>query len=186
VLRADGRESRAQLVVRPDPRVSFDPAGAAAALELVQGTEDSLARLADASLEVGYLKEQLAALATRLEAKHEQSAVSSSLATLKDRLAPLAEGEGDSGPRLKSIADALRALHDDLEGSDAAPTEPQRRVLSACKERLDRAFEIWNQAKGSALAALNAALLGAGQKAIAIPPAEQVHPSEAGPSNELP
>ena len=107
-------------------------------------------------------------------------------ATLKDRLAPLTEGEGDSGPRLKSIADALRALHDDLEGSDAAPTEPQRRVQSACDERLERALSLWNEARGSALAALNTALLGAGLKPISIPPVEQIRRHEEGSGKELP
>ena len=145
-----------------------------------------MARLADASLEVDYLKDQLAALASRAGAKQDQSTVSSALAALKDRLAPLKEGEGDSGPRLKSIADALRALHDDLEGSDAAPTEPQRRVLSACDERLDRALTLWQAARRSALATLNAALVGAGLKPIAIPPAVQIQPREPDPGKELP
>ncbi|HYS77979.1 MAG TPA: hypothetical protein VEO94_04020, partial [Candidatus Dormibacteraeota bacterium] len=101
-------------------------------------------------------------------------------------LASLTEGEGDSGPRLKSIADALRALHDDLEGSDAAPTEPQRRVQSACDERLDRALALWRGTKGSALATLNTALLGAGLHSIAIPPVEEIHPIEASPGRESP
>ncbi len=186
VLRTDGHEHRARLSVRPDPRVSFDPTGAAAALELARATEGSLARLADASLEVDHLKDRLAALATRLGTKQEQGSLSPALAALKDRLAPLTEGEGDSGPRLKSIADALRALHDDLEGSDAAPTEPQRRVQSACDERLDRALALWRETKGSALATLNTALLGAGLPSIAIPPVEEIHPSEASPGRELP
>jgi hypothetical protein len=98
----------------------------------------------------------------------------------------LTEGEGDSGPRLKSIVDALRALHDDLEGSDAAPTEPQRRVQSACDERLERALALWNEAQGTALAALNAALLGAGQRPITIPPVERIHPHDEGSGKELP
>jgi photosystem II stability/assembly factor-like uncharacterized protein len=186
VLRADGHEHRTRLSVRPDPRVSFDPAAASAALGLARATEKSLARLADASLEVDYLKDQIKALATPPGAKPEQSTISSALASMTDRLAPLTEGEGDSGPRLKSIADALRALHDDLDGSDAAPTEPHRRVLSACDERLDRALALWREVKGSGLTALDAALVGAGQKPIAIPPVEQIHPSGADPGKELP
>jgi len=145
-----------------------------------------MARVADAILEIDGLKKELAALAARPGAKQEQGSVASALATVKDRLAPLTEGEGDSGPRLKSIADALRALHDDLEGSDAGPTEPQRRVQSACDERLDRALALWNEAKGSAVAALNAALLGAGLKPIAIPPVERIHPHDEGSGRELP
>ena len=186
VLRADGHEYRTKLSVRPDPRATFDSTGAAAALQLARVTESSLARLADASLEVDYLKERLAALATRLGTKQEQVSVSSALAALKDRLAPLTEGEGDSGPRLKSIAETLRALHNDLEGSDAAPTEPQRRVQSVCDERLDQALALWGETKGSGLATLNTALLGAGLNPIAIPPVEQIHPGGASSGRELP
>ena len=186
VLRADGHEYRTKLSVRPDPRVSFDSTGAAAALQLARVTESSLARLADASLEVDYLKERLAALATRLGTKQEQVSVSSALAALKDRLAPLTEGEGDSGPRLKSIAETLRALHNDLEGSDAAPTEPQRRVQSVCDERLDQALALWGETKGSGLATLNTAIRGAGLNPIAIPPVEQIHAGGASPGTELP
>ena len=145
-----------------------------------------MARLADASLEVDYLKERLAALATRLGTKQEQVSVSSALAALKDRLAPLTEGEGDSGPRLKSIAETLRALHNDLEGSDAAPTEPQRRVQSVCDERLDQALALWGETKGSGLATLNTAIRGAGLNPIAIPPVEQIHAGGASPGTELP
>ena len=186
VLRADGREYRAGLSVRPDPRITFDHAGAAEALQSARATERSMARVADAILEIGYVKDRLAALAAKSGGKQEQGSVASALATLKDRLAPLTEGEGDSGPRLKSIADALRALHDDLEGSDAATTEPQRRVQSACDERLERALSLWNEARGSALAALNTALLGAGLKPISIPPVEQIRRHEEGSGKELP
>ena len=186
VLRADGHEYRTKLSVRPDPRVSFDSTGAAAALQLARVTESSLARLADASLEVDYLKDRLAALATRVGTKQEQGSVSSALAALKDRLASLTEGEGDSGPRLKSIAETLRALHNDLEGSDAAPTEPQRRVQSVCDERLDQALALWGETKGSGLATLNTAIRGAGLNPIAIPPVEQIHAGGASPGTELP
>ena len=187
VLRAEGREYRAPLSVRPDPRLRFDPGSASAGLDLTRATEKSLARVADASLEVEYLKQQLDALAPRLAANGAGGGAAPALATLKDRVAPLTEGEGDSGPRLKSIADALRALHDDLEGSDAAPTEPQRQVLTECDERIDRALALWHGAGDSALAALNAALVNAGLTPIVIPPVEQIHPGVAsGHGRELP
>ena len=184
MLRVDGHEYRAPLPVRPDPRVSFDPTGAAAALDLARAAEGSLARLADARREVDYVKDRLAALATQAGTKQES--VSSALAALKDRLAPLTDEEGDSGPRLSSIADALRALHDDLEGSDTAPTEPQRRVQAACDKRLDRALSLWGETKGPTLATLNTALRGAGLDPIVIPPVEQIRLGGTSPGRELP
>jgi len=135
---------------------------------------------------VDYLKLRLDALPARLQGHADHDAAASAVAALRDRIAPLTEGEGDSGPRLKSIADALRTLHDDLEGSDAAPTEPQRQALTVCDERLEQALGLWRQARGAALAALNNALVGAGAASIAIPPVEQIPANEASPGKDLP
>ena len=186
VLRVDGREYRARLTVRPDPRLSFDLANAAAALELMRAAQGSLARAADASLEVDYLKQRLDAVSAQLTAHADHDAAASAVAALRDRISPLTEGEGDAGPRLSSIADALRTLHNDLDGSDAAPTESQRQALSACDKRLEHALELWRGATESALVALNTALTGAGLAPIAIPPVEQIHANEASPGKDLP
>ena len=59
-------------------------------------------------------------------------------------------------------------------------------MQEAQDDRLERALALWNEAKGSALAALNAALLGAGQRPITIPPVERIHPHEEGSGKELP
>ena len=185
VLRARGQEQEARLEVRPDPRLGFDRTAAAAALELARATEKSMARLADASLEVDYVKRQLDALAPRLEGGARKAAATARDA-LKDRLAPLTSGEGDTSPRLDAIAEALRSLHDDIEGSDAAPTEPQSQALAACDDRLDRALTLWRLAKEKGLSALNTALAGAGLKPIVIPPASQIPQTEEAAAKELP
>jgi len=183
-LRVGSSEYQSALSVRADPRIGFDPAGAAAALALIRGAQRSLSSLTDVSLEVGYLKDQLDAAAKQLPANDKKTAAA--IADVKKRLEPLTDGEDDASPHLDSIGEALRALYNDVEGSDAAPTEPQHEVLAACDERLQRATKLWQGMKASSLATLNAALERAGTPPIVIPPVDQIHPSAVSPGVERP
>lgn len=113
---------------------------------------------------------------------HERNLVVSTLGRgigVLDDLSPLRQA-GAVEPEV------LCSLHNDLEGSDAAPTESQRQVLSASDERLNRALALCQETRGPALARLNDALEGAGLPPIAIPPVEQIHPGEAIPGRDLP
>jgi photosystem II stability/assembly factor-like uncharacterized protein len=178
-LAVDGREYEAPLAVRADPRIGFDPAGAAATLELLRSVTRSLARLADASAELGYVQE-------RLEDAEKHASVKAAAARLKKALAPVAEGENDTSTRLESIGDVLRGLYDDLEGSDAAPTQPQRDALAAGDERLERALAQWGRIKAQALPQFNDAVGHGGVEPVVIPPVEQIKPRAASPGVERP
>ena len=182
LMRVDGRDYEAALSVRADPRVSFDAAGADAALELMRATQRALARLTDATLEVGYLTAQLEATEKSVSAGGARAAI----ASLRKQLEPLTSGEEDTNTRLAGIAEGLTALENDLEGTDAAPTEPQRQLLAACDERLERALTLWQQIEREGLARLNTALERDGLAPISIPPPDQIPRTPASPGKERP
>ena len=185
VLRVDGREYETSLSVRPDPRVEFDAASTAAAFDLIGTTQGALARLTDATLQVGYLNAQLDATEKSLSqgaSAHARTAI----ATAREALEPLVEGENDQGEHLAGIAEVLAALENDLEGSDATPTEPQRQVLEASDQRLRRALALWEKIESEELPRLNAALGLDGLAAIEIPPPSRIPRQPASPGVERP
>jgi photosystem II stability/assembly factor-like uncharacterized protein len=179
ILRCNGRDYEQALSVQADPRVSFDPAGAEQALELMRAVQRSLARVADASLEVSYLD-------GRLDAAERSSAARATITALRKRLAVLTAGGHDDSTELADIGEVLKSLEADLEGSDAAPTEPQRQVLAASDARLERATELWQEIRGKDLAKLNAELGRRGLPRIAIPPPDQLPPARSSPGKEMP
>jgi len=67
-----------------------------------------------------------------------------------------------------SIGAALVDLQIDLEGSDRAPTQPQRDAFRLDAARLDRALKLWEEVKTRDLPALSAALRAAGLKEISL------------------
>ena len=98
-----------------------------------------------------------------------------------------AQGEGTLAPlNLAGIGGELTALQADLEGSDAAPTAPQRAVLADNDERLQQALALWTQLKSQDLPALDAALRAAGKPPIHIPAADALPVVDAGVSRERP
>ncbi len=64
------------------------------------------------------------------------------MAALREKLAPLRSGKGESSPNLDAIGSALTALASDVEGTDRAPTEPQRKLLDESRSRIDRALAL--------------------------------------------
>jgi hypothetical protein len=54
----------------------------------------------------------------------------------REVIAALEEAAGGAGSEVEAVAGMLASLETDLEGSDAPPTEPQRRLLAHCRERL--------------------------------------------------
>ena len=80
------------------------------------------------------------------------------------RLAPLNTGTGDHADdlNLKAIGGVLRSIATDVESTDRAPTEPQRRAIAETAARLDRALASWTRLRESELPRLNAALASAG------------------------
>jgi hypothetical protein len=185
LLRVDGSEYEAPLSVRPDPRIEFDSAAATAALELMRQTQSTLDRLTDATLQVGFLNARLDATEKSLS-QGSSAHAGAAITTARQAVGPLVNGENDDSEHLAHIAEVLTALENDLEGSDAAPTEPQRQVLAASERRLERALALWEKIQAEELPRLNAALGLDGLTAIEIPPPSRIPRRPASPGVERP
>jgi hypothetical protein len=102
-------------------------------------------------------------------------------------IAPLAEGEGTQAPlNLSAIGGELTSLQADLEGSDAAPTAPQRALYADEASRLQQALVQWEQIKAHVLPVLDAALRAAGKPGIKVSLRAQRPAVDAGVSREIP
>jgi photosystem II stability/assembly factor-like uncharacterized protein len=181
VLVADGHEQRAPLEVVADPRVPVDVAALAQALAFSGDVSAAMRREAIAN-------GQLQAVRKQIEALHaNDNNVTAAVAAFNASLAPLAEGEGTLAPlNLSGIGGELTTLQADLEGSDAAPTAPQRAVYADDAARLERALQSWSQLQARDLPVLNRALRSAGLAPIRIPPSDRLPVADAGVSREMP
>ena len=186
VLRADGRDYRAPFTVQADPRVAVDGDALSAGLALSQQVVAALDRHFVGSGEVQSVHKQLDALSKRVSGDSAKAAVAKQLSDFNARIAPLLSGEGEEAPNLGAIGDALNSLQVDLEGTDRAPSQPQREVLAQYSARLDRALTLWSTIKASDLPALNAALRAAGLDAITVPARAEIPVIDSGVSKELP
>ena len=167
-LWASGREHVKPLVVAADPRVAIDSVALAGALALSRDVVAALWRQSEAESELRELRKQLDAL--------KPKATVDAIAAFEARIAPLNARDDDEAPNLGSIGGALIELQIDLEGSDRAPTEPQRDAFKVNAARLDRALALWGEVKSRDLPALNAALRAAGLNEITLPPPGATRP----------
>jgi len=80
----------------------------------------------------------------------------------------------------------LTALAADLEGSDAAPTSPQRALYATDAQRLQQALQLWTTLRQEALPSLDATLAAAGLPAVRVPARGELRAADAGASREMP
>ena len=184
VLTANGREQRAPLDVVADPRVPVDPAALAQALALSSDITAAMERAFVANGQVQAVHEQLQALDSKATAS---PALATALQDVASKLSPLVEGEGEQAPmNLSVLGSELTALQADLEGSDAAPTAPQRELYATDMQRLERALQAWSQLRHDELPRMDAALKAAGLPALRIPARGEIAAHDAGHSREMP
>ena len=172
VLKANGRTFTAPLTVSEDPRVKVSTADLKASLALSQ--------------------QIAAALATTHEDYGERQAVEKQLDALfpdkaaKDPLRPLADplrrkpAPGET--TFETVDTMLAGIATDLGAVDTAPTDAQHAVVADALSKLDALNGNWVALKAGPLAALNAALIRAHRKTVAIPPASTlvIEPPEEG------
>jgi len=151
------------LQVVADPRRPFDMTAANAALAVSQELQPALERDYVTLLAVRALRKQTEALRKEF-ADAKKTDLTAALDALDAATKPLVEGDGDTTPNLSAIGDAIGSIEVDIEGSDAAPTQPQRGAFEVSKERLGRAEKIWASIKTKELVDLNAALKKTGRK----------------------
>jgi len=181
-LSVDGEESRAPLKIVADPRVAFDAGSARAAVALAGEVSATLDRAYVAYGEMQAVDKQLDAAEKTLGKK------AVAIARLRAAAKPLHDdnGDGDTAIGLAAIGGLLGELTVDLEGSDRAPTQPQRDLLASCNARLARALTLWSKVKQEHVPAVDAELKAAGIAPIAIPAADQIKLISTPESNERP
>ncbi|HEX5041670.1 MAG TPA: hypothetical protein VFV75_02130 [Candidatus Polarisedimenticolaceae bacterium] len=162
VLTAGGGEIARDLRVVADPRVPVDAAALAAAEELSRTVVAALERQVRAMREMEHVGK--AVYVASISNDLPQSA-GKAIAAFQAALAPLTAADG----ALASACESLQEIQIDLEGSDRAPTEPQRQAVAAEITRLAPARELWERVKRTDLPALNAVLRAAGLDPISVP-----------------
>jgi photosystem II stability/assembly factor-like uncharacterized protein len=186
VLRADGHDYRASLNVQADPRVAVDTDALKAGSDLSGQVVAALDHHYVINGEVQSVHKQVAALSKKVGTDSSKAALAKMLADFDAKLAPLTSGEGLEAPNLGAVSDALNTLQVDLEGSDRAPSQPQREVATQYSALLDRAASIWSSIKSTDLPALNTALHAAGLDAIKVPSRAEIPVVDSGVSREMP
>ena len=166
----------------PDPRVPLDASAVAANLAFGTATEKSLDRDFVGYGQIRAVNEQIEKLGDTTNDK----SVAAALAKYKSAVAPLQSGEDADSENLGDIGGVLSAIAGDLEGSDRAPTQPQREVAASANARLDRALKRWDSVQKGELAALNAALKSGGKAQIRVPAEDQVQLHDAPEGKDLP
>ena len=162
-LSANGTKTSAPLVIAEDPRVHASASDLASSLALSQKIS---AVLPEAS--AGY-REQTA-IRKVLDARLPQNGKTSpSLIALA---APLRAKPVAGQSTFSSVAGNLASIETALESADVAPTAAQQSFVNETLTKLDTLKRSWTALKSGALARLNAALLRAGQKPIAVAAAD--------------
>ncbi len=182
VLNVDGKQERAALKVVADPRTAMDDAALHAAMAFAQEIDKALERDY-----IGY--GQLHAIDAQIEKIEKQKPDKALLADIeKFKLAsePLRSGDNDNSESFDAVGGVLSSIATDIEGSDRAPTRPQRDLLAATNARLDRGVALWERVQGADLAEFNVQLKAAGLTQIAVPTADRINLDQAPESKDLP
>ncbi|MEO8802979.1 MAG: hypothetical protein ABI304_08165, partial [Rudaea sp.] len=181
-LNADGVKSTATLKIIPDPRVGLDSSALQAAMSFAQQIDTALERDY-----VGY--GQLRAVDEQLDKAAKATTDKNVLVAIKafqQASEPLRSGSGPDNEDFGELGGVLSSLAGDVEGSDRAPTQPQRDVLADAGTRLDRGMTLWDGVMHDQLDALNTQLKSAGLNAVAVPAADAIHLERAPESKDLP
>jgi hypothetical protein len=185
-LNVDGKEALATLKVVADPRVALDAGALRDAAAFATDISAALDRNYVAFGEMQSVDTQIAAAAKRAKTDSSGKAVLAAIEKFKTATKPLRSGDSESSTNLGAIGGLLGGLMTDVEGSDRAPTQPQREALAACNERMSRAAALWDRVKQAELAQVDTALKTAGLDAVAIPAADQIQLTSTPESVERP
>ncbi|MFO1507259.1 MAG: hypothetical protein U1F23_09385 [Lysobacterales bacterium] len=181
-LIVDGKTLTAPLKIVPDPRVPFDAKALDAAL--------AFGKDIDQALDKGYVAyAQMHDVAGQLDSIGKPplpGTLQSAISRYHKAVEVLQSGGSDAGEDLGAIGGGLSAVATDVEGSDAAPTQPQLEVVAELDARLTRALATWDRIQHAELAALNAALESAGKATLTVPASDAVHLEHATESKDLP
>jgi photosystem II stability/assembly factor-like uncharacterized protein len=158
ILKVDGRSETTRLNLTPDPRAPIDAAALRASLDLSRVIADSLAAARRGYGEMAVTHSAALALGTPAD-----PALAAAVADLVKHTAPPAE-DG-----FLPSAGILAAIETALEGTDLAPTGPQRSVVAATSHHIAELSAAWAATRGGELARVNAALVHDHRLPITVP-----------------
>ncbi len=185
VLRVDGGEQAVPLTIAMDPRVASDAQALSAAFAMSLEAQALLARHYAGAAEYEFVGDRIKELR---DAQAANAKVTAALNVFDARM-QLLHGDASDRPdnrNLANIGEILRKIETDVEFTDRAPTEPQRRALAETGLRLERSLALWHEIRGSDLARLNVRLAAAGIAPVTIPPLEAIKLSGPSVSREMP
>lgn len=177
-LIVDGATYTAPLKLIADPRVPLDAKALNTALAFGKDIGWSLERDYVAVAQLHDVDEQL----DKLTVPATDKGLHDALARYRKAVTALGPGGDDLG----EIGGTLAAVAGDVEGSDAAPTAPQREVVVTANQHLDRAIAAWDAIQHNELTALNAALRAAGKTPVAVPAPDKATLEHVPESKDLP
>jgi photosystem II stability/assembly factor-like uncharacterized protein len=154
-LTVDGRTLSQPLTVAMDPRVKAPQADLAAQHEMYEAVSRTLERVTEA-------QERVQKVAARL--KTLDGPLKETAQRVTTDLARFQSGPGEDN--LDDIAGVLTPLATDLEGTDRAPTGPQREVFDIYRKRLDAALAHWQAFENGALRDLDRQARAAGLEPV--------------------
>src|SRR5262249_4803082 len=108
------------------------------------------------------------------------------LDALTTKLKALRSSSEEGAQTLSSVGGVLRALAVDAEGTDRAPTAPQREVLAVYAKRLGDLLREWDPVQRGELAAANAALTRGHLERLEVQAPAGLLPEPAGEGEDRP
>jgi photosystem II stability/assembly factor-like uncharacterized protein len=171
-LSVNGQTLRQPLTVKPDPRVKMAPAALLREFQLAMQVQTAAAQTAAALKDASALMKALAARApheTRL--RPQMLHAMASIAALTDVPLPSNVHPGRENPparadSLRSLASDFQKLEQAVDAADADPSADAKASYATLSKMLAATLKQWQALKQAEIAALNAALAAAGEKAV--------------------
>src|SRR6185312_10037129 len=174
-LVVDGRKFTQPLTVAPDPRVRLDADAYAKQFALARDVEAAQLELAAAQGEAKNLHKSIAAARAAKGANEELKSTLDAFDAMLVARAGIVDAANphnawilppSSTTSLRFVGETLGKVAGAVDSADAAPTPDAERGYTTAKTLLDRELGEWKAFKATQLAAINARLKAAGQKAL--------------------
>jgi len=171
-LTITGQTLRQPLTVKPDPRVKVAPAALQREFELAMQVQKTSAQNAGALKEATALMKTLGdRVAHETKLRAQMLHAMASISTLTDVPLPSSVHPGRENPparadSFRSLASNFEKLEAAIDDADADPSADAKASYTTLSKMLAATLKQWQVLKAGEIAALNAALTAAGEKAL--------------------